>query len=211
MRLATLLTLLALAVSFCHAQPADEPKEEDEVQQPDIPTILSYPRTIDTMARFWMVLFQACQDAGVKAHTIPVAYREGPGNVIPSQLQLTLRSLYRLDYLSPEDGINLLAVPADFAKLVEALVPHAGTPHLGFETQAAYAVFCYPRGWPGTPTVESFARGAVHQGGIPAGGMSADTGMSASSRTVHIVIYTIWRGMPPQPVYDLLKKFPPGQ
>lgn len=96
-----------------------------------VPMIIRYPRSVDTMARLWMVLFGACQQAGVPAnavlvqdvkHNVDVARGANPAPVDSANMPVPSRMAMGMG------GVELGVEAKYFPALVEALVAACGTP-----------------------------------------------------------------------------------
>lgn len=134
-RLCLVLGVFA-CVAYGQEEAAPAAKDPAASAQPATPTvtvpmIIRYPRSIDTMARLWMALFGACQQAGVPANAVLVQDVKHnvdvtrAGNASPADsADMPVPSRMGLGMSGIELGVEAGYFPA----LVEALVAACGVP-----------------------------------------------------------------------------------
>lgn len=168
----TLLPVLLLTLTvLCAAQDVEKPAAAPEVVT--IATIVSYPRSVDTMARLWMTLYQACQAAGVPAGEVVAHTRSNvPGaveQVLPQgqpQPTTVTRAGVKYPYCPPET-IVLELQSAAFSPLVSELAKREGDPKLVLLGKDIFACWAWESAWPGT--FADAAKGLFNTQGMGAG------------------------------------------
>ncbi len=163
------------------APAAAAPAKAEDAASDTMAQVINQPRTVDTMARFWMVLYDACEAAGVPPSAVYVVapdYDAGLNQTMGAAAYLDSAGMRTpTSWKASPRRLALGVAPAHFPALLEALTVTCGRPwtflpqakdwnllYTGRELESFCAIWQYVYSWPKTNSLVAACLPPVSRG-----------------------------------------------